>query len=130
MNFSAQQTYRNTQVTTVLPGDLTLMLYNGCIRFMKQARLAMQDKQYEEKNTNIKKAKNIVDELMITLNMEYPISGQLLQLYEFINRMLMESNINNNIEKLDFCLEFVTELRDTWIQAMKSLKSTDKVGTK
>lgn len=130
MNLSAQQTYRNTQVNTVLPGDLTLMLYNGCIRFVKQARAAIESNQYEEKNNNIKKAKNIIDELIITLNMEYPISEQMRQLYHYMNDLLIEANIRNDVEKLDTCLEFVTEMRDTWDEAMKSLKSKEKSGTR
>lgn len=129
MNIQAQQKYLNAQVNTVAPGELTLMLYNGCLKFMKQAQTALENRDYEGKNTNIKKAKDIIDELIITLNMDYPISSNLLQLYTFINEKLFEANLRKNIEALKVSIELVSELRDTWGEALRSLKSNEQLIT-
>lgn len=106
--------YENNSVTTAAPGELTLMLYNGCIKFIKQAKRAIEEKNYETKNTNIQKAQNIISELMVTLNMDIPISKQIMQMYDYMNRRLIEANIKNNPELLDEVETYVVEFRDTW----------------
>lgn len=110
--------YESNAVTTAAPGELTLMLYNGCLKFIKQAKRAIEEKNYEEKNKNIQKAQNIISELMVTLNMDIPISKHMMQLYDYMNRRLIEANIKNNLEYLDEVETFVAEFRDTWKEAV------------
>ncbi|OEF99496.1 flagellar export chaperone FliS [Vulcanibacillus modesticaldus] len=112
------QTYQQNTVATASPGELTLMLYNGCIKFIKQAKKAIDDKKIEEKNTNIQKAQNIIRELMVTLNMDYQISHQMMQLYDYMLNRLVEANIKNDIVILDEVEGFVVEFRDTWKQVI------------
>lgn len=114
----AYQTYQNNAVNTASGGELTLMLYNGCMKFIKQAIKDMNDKNYEAKNTNIQKAQNIIQELMITLDMNIEISKQMMPLYEFMQFQLKEANIKNDVAKLEEVLEFVKEFRDTWKQVI------------
>lgn len=111
-------TYQNNAVTTAAPGELTLMLYNGCLKFIKQAKSAMEEKKIEEKNRAIQKAQNIISELMVTLNMDIPVSNQMMQLYEYMNRRLMEANIKNDAALLEEVEGFVIEFRDTWKEAV------------
>ncbi|MEC0304532.1 flagellar export chaperone FliS, partial [Terribacillus saccharophilus] len=66
MSVQNYQAYQQNSVQTASPGELTLMLYNGCIKFIKFAQQAIEKKDIESKNTNIQKAQNIVRELMIT----------------------------------------------------------------
>ncbi|KZE77888.1 flagellar protein FliS [Paenibacillus elgii] len=123
MNQQAQQLYLRTQVSTAAPGELTLLLFNGCIKFMKQAQEALVTKNYNEKNVNLKKAQDIIDELMITLNMDYEISKNLKMLYVFIKEQLFEANFKLSMECLETSISLVTELRDTWVEALKILKN-------
>ncbi|MGD7023333.1 flagellar export chaperone FliS [Rossellomorea vietnamensis] len=111
--------YQNNSVTTASPGELTLMLYNGSLKFIHIAQKAIQDKNVEVKNTNIQKAQAIVQELMVTLNMDIPMSKNILSLYDYINRRLMEANIKSDAAILDEAEEMLTELRDTWKQAIQ-----------
>lgn len=106
--------YESNSVTTAAPGELTLMLYNGCLKFIKQAKRAMEEKNYEDKNANIQKAQNIISELMVTLNTDIPISKHMMQMYDYMNRRLVEANIKNNPEFLDEVESYVVEFRDTW----------------
>lgn len=115
---NAYQTYQNNAVNTASGGELTLMLYNGCMKFIKQAMRDVEDKNYEAKNTNIQKAQNIIQELIVTLDPEYEISKQILPLYEFMIYQLREANTKNSAEKLQDVLELVTEFRDTWKQVI------------
>jgi len=122
MNNQAQQVYLRTQATTASPGDLTLMLYNGCIKFMKQAHDAIEENNFEAKNINIKKAQDIIDELLITLNHGYPIAKNLEALYVYIKEQLQQANFKLQAESLTIAIELITELRDTWIEALKLVK--------
>lgn len=113
------QAYQNNAVNTASGPQLTLMLYNGCIKFIKQGIKALEEKNYEAKNTNLQKAQDIIQELMITLDKEVEISQQILPLYDFIYYQLQQGNIKNDVDSLQTALEFVTEFRDTWKEAMK-----------
>ena len=108
------QSYQQNSVNTASPGELTLMLYNGCLKFIHQAKKAIMDKNIEAKNTNIQKAQNIIQELMVTLNMDVEVSQNMMSLYDYMNRRLMEANIKNDTGILDEVESLVTEFRDTW----------------
>jgi len=114
------QTYQQNSVTTASPGELTLMLYNGCLKFIKQAKVAIQEKEIEEKNTNIIKAQNIIRELMVTLNMDYEISKQMMPLYDYLLHQLIQANLKNDTAILDEVEGFVVEFRDTWKQVIQT----------
>lgn len=119
VNIAAQNAYKQNSVTTASPGELTLMLYNGCIKFLGKAKVAMQNKNIEEQNINILKTQAIVDELMTTLNMDIEISKQMLPLYEYMNHRLTEANIKNDSAIIEEVEGLVTEFRDTWKEVIK-----------
>lgn len=114
----AYQTYQNNAVNTATGGELTLMLYNGCIKFIKQAMKDMENKDFAAKNTNIQKAQKIIQELMITLDPKIEISNQILPLYDYMQNILTEANIKNNTEKLKEALGYAEEFRDVWKQVI------------
>ena len=111
--------YKQNSVTTASPGELTLMLYNGCLKFLTRAKKAIEEKNIEEKNTNIQKAQAIISELMSTLNTELEVSKQMIPLYDYMNRRLMEANINNDSTIIVEVEGLVTEFRDTWKEVIK-----------
>lgn len=118
------QTYQDNAVTTASGPQLTMMLYNGCIKFINQAIKAVNENDFEKKNTNIQKAQDIVQELMLTLDQTVDISKQLLPLYEFVYHQLQQGNIKNDIAHLKAALEFITDFRNTWKDVMKQESSS------
>ncbi|HLR08883.1 MAG TPA: flagellar export chaperone FliS [Bacillota bacterium] len=112
------QTYQNNAVNTASGGELTLMLYNGCIKFIRRAIQNMNDEQYEAKNKNIQKAQDIIQELMLTLDSKVTISREMMSLYEYMNHRLIEANVKNDARALEEVLQFATEFRDTWKQVL------------
>lgn len=116
---SAHNAYKQNSVTTASPGELTLMLYNGCLKFLHKAKLAIQDKKIQEKNTNLQKAQAIISELMSTLNMNIEISKNMMALYEYMNTRLVEANIRNDISVIEEVEGLVTEFRDTWKEVIR-----------
>jgi len=124
------QAYQNNAVNTASGGQLTLMLYNGCIKFINQAMKDMNEKNHEGKNKHIQKAQDIIQELMLTLDQDVEISKQLLPLYEFIHYQLQQGNIKNEVHYLEEALEFITEFRNTWKEVMKQEASQYVQGAK
>ena len=116
---NAYNKYKQNNVVTASPGELTLMLYNGCIKFIGQGRKAIEDNNIQLRNMYIQKAQAIIAELMSTLKMDMEISKQMLPLYEYINHLLIEANIHSDISSLDEALKLVTEFRDTWKEVIK-----------
>ncbi|MEK4128747.1 flagellar export chaperone FliS [Solibacillus sp. FSL W8-0474] len=116
---AAFNAYKQNSVTTASPAELTLMLYNGCLKFLTRAKKAIEEKNIEEKNTNIQKTQAIIAELMSTLKPDLEVSKQMLPLYDYMNRRLIEANINNDIALIEEVEGLVTEFRDTWKEVIK-----------
>lgn len=113
------QAYQENSVLTAAPGDLTLMLYNGCLKFLNLAKKAIEEKNITEKNTNLQKAQNIINELMVTLNMDIEISKQMMALYDFVRIKLIEANVKNDLASLEEAESIMIEFRDTWKEVIK-----------
>ncbi|MDP4085187.1 MAG: flagellar export chaperone FliS [Bacillota bacterium] len=113
------QSYQQNSVNTAPPGELTLMLYNGCLKFIHLAKTAIQEKNISSRNNNLLKAQDIIRELMTTLNPDMDISKSLMPLYDYMHRRLIEANMKSDIHILDEVEEFVTEFRDTWKQVIQ-----------
>ena len=121
------QKYQQNSVMTASGQELTLMLYNGCLRFIKLAKRAIEEKQFEEKNTNLIKAQAIIQELQITLNRDVEVADNMAQLYEYIHNRLIEANMKNDIAILEEAEGHVRELTDTWKQVMKLVKENNQL---
>ena len=94
---NAYNAYKQNSVTTASPGELTLMLYNGCLKFLGRAKIEIGEKNIQDRNHYIQRSQAIIAELMSTLNMDIEISKQMLPLYEYMNRRLTEANIKNDV---------------------------------
>ena len=113
------QAYRRQQILTASPEMLTLMLYNGAIRFINEGIKFIGEEEKEKSNASLLRAQDVMIELMSSLDMEYEIAKELYPLYDYIYRALIVGNLANNIEKLEEAKEMVVELRDAWHEAMK-----------
>lgn len=120
MNLLAYQAYRNQSVTTASPAELTLMLYEGCLKFIKLSQAAIIQQNFEKKNTHLLKAEKIIEELMVTLDPQIEIAHTLQPMYDYIYRRLIEANVGNDIEILSEVHGYVAQFRDIWKEAMIS----------
>ena len=120
---NAAEAYRRQQVLNAPPEQLTLMLYNGCLKFIEEGTQTLKEKNYEAANNSLQKAQRIISEFRLTLNMDYEISHQLLPLYNYVYDRLVEGNIRSDVSKLDEAKGIITELRDAWAEAMKKARS-------
>lgn len=113
------QSYQQNSVVQSTPGELTLMLYNGCIKFLNQAKKGIETNNIELRNTNIQKAQAIIREFMTTLDKSIPVSESMYDLYEYMNNRLMEANIKNDAGIVEEVIGYTTEFRDTWKQVIQ-----------
>lgn len=119
---NAYNQYKENSVHTATPEELTLMLYNGLVKFLMQAQMAVNGKNIEKAGNCIIKAQDIVSEFRYTLDMKYEISQQLDLIYDYIYRRLVDANIKKDNGIIEEVLDLVKELRDTWEKAMKIAK--------
>jgi flagellar protein FliS len=124
---NAAEAYKRQQIMTATPEALTLMLYNGCLKFIDEGIQSVKDEKWEDANTSLQKAQNIISEFRITLDMDYDISKQLMPLYNYTYDRLVEGNMKSDVTMLEEARGIIKELRDAWAQAMK--KARQEKGT-
>lgn len=114
--------YQQNSIMTATPEELTLMLYNGCIKGIRLAKVGLEEKDYEKANLYMCKAQAIIRELRATLDMKYDIAKNLYDLYTYFLDRLIEANVKKEASILDEVEQFVSDLRDTWSEAMKDAR--------
>lgn len=117
------QQYKQNSINTATPGELTLMLYNGAVKFALMAKMAMEEKNIEKTNDALQRTQDIVRELNMTLNMDYEISKEFRALYTFVLEKLLEANIQKKPSIIDDEVMPILEgMRDNWKLAMEEVK--------
>ncbi len=119
---SVTNIYKQQSVMTATPGELTLILYNECIKDINIAVECIKKKNMEKAHNYIKNSQDIVRELNSTLDMRQPIAADMRQLYEFIQYKLLQGNIKKDIEQLNEAKELVEEFRTAWYQVIKKVE--------
>jgi len=114
--------YLEQKVLSAKPEELTLMLYEGIIKFIGQAKVFVAVGNVEKSNAAIQRAQLIIDELAATLDMEFEFSENLAQLYDFVNERLFDANMKKDAKILEEALEIAVELRDLWKDIMKAAR--------
>lgn len=120
--------YRQTSITTASKETVLLMLYEGCIKFLKRAVLAMKNKNIQEKGMYIGKAQDIIFELANSLNHEIggKISKDLEGLYLFMIEQTTKANFENDPQKLENVIKLLQTLYDGWNGAVDQIKKENK----
>ena len=117
---SAYAQYNNSKVLTASPAELTLMLYDGAIKFCNMALLGFEQNDTTKINNYIKKTLNIITELRSTLDFKYATAKDFDVVYEYIYRQLVDANVRKDQACLDEALNRIREMRDLWKEVMKA----------
>ncbi|MBU2702562.1 flagellar protein FliS [Sporomusaceae bacterium BoRhaA] len=117
--------YKRQQIMTASPEELTLMLYNGAIRFVTESMIAIDKKDIEKAHSANMRAQNIMREFMVTMDMKQEISKNWLLIDEYILHCLIQGNMKKEKDQLEEAKRWLVEFRDAWVQAMKKV-SVDK----
>lgn len=120
---NAYAQYNNNKVLTASPAELTLLLYEGTIKFCNIAMMGIEEKNIQKAHDNIKKAQAIIEELQATLNHSYKVAEDFDNVYRYIYDLLVQANMHKDKEILERALTEIRGMRDTWKEVMKKGKS-------
>jgi len=111
--------YNNSKILTASPAELTLMLYDGAIKFCNIAEAAIERGDIQKAHENIVKTQRIIDYLRQTLDMKYAVAQDFERVYEYLARRLIEANIKKDKEILEEVNMHLRSVRDTWKEVMR-----------
>ncbi len=111
--------YANNKIMTASPAELTLMLYEGAIKFTNIAIDGTVEKNVQKVHDNIMKVEHIIEEFQSTLDHKYPIAKDFDEVYNYLMMRLQEANMKKDKEILEEVLKHLRTMRDTWKEVMK-----------
>ena len=115
--------YNQSKILTATPAQLTLMLYDGSIKFCNIAIAALENNDIETAHKNIIKVQNIITEFRSTLDFKYPVARDFENVYSYIYDRSVEANIKKDKDILIEVLGHLKTMRDTWKEVMELNKN-------
>ena len=122
MSTNAAMVYKDNKILTATPAELTLMLYEGAIKFCNIAMIGIEKGDITKAHQNIIKAEKIITEFRATLDFTYPVAKDFELVYDYIYRRLVDANIKKDADILEEALNYIRVMRDTWKEVMKLSK--------
>jgi flagellar protein FliS len=115
--YASPQAYRDTSVLTASPEQLVVMLYDGAVRFLRQAEVAMDEHAWQHGLERLGRGEAIIDELLATLNMDAgEIAERLQAIYVFCKRCLVEARLQRSPDKVRHVVALLADLREAWVK--------------
>ena len=122
MTKNPYEQYKNNAIATATPAELTLMLYEGAIKFGNIAIKAIEEGDIQKAHTNIVKVQRIIAEFRNTLDFKYPVAKDFDRVYEYLERRLVEANVSKDKEIMEEMVMHIRSMRDNWKEVMKRAK--------
>lgn len=116
---SGYAAYANNKIMTASKGELTLMLYEGAIKFCNIAIAAVEQRDIQKAHINIIKVERIIEEFQSTLNYKYPVAKDFSNVYEYLQERLTQANIKKDKEILEEVIKHLRSMRDAWKEVMR-----------
>lgn len=114
--------YANNKIMTASPAELTLMLYEGAIKFGNLSIMAIEEKDVEKAHKNIMKVQRIIEEFRYTLDHKYAVAEDFDRVYKYLLTRLLEANLSKDKEIMEEVVEHLRSMRDNWKEVMKRAK--------
>lgn len=115
---SGYQKYERNKILTASPAELTLMLYEGAIKFSNIAIMAIEKGDVEKAHNSIMKVQRIITEFQATLNHKYETAKDFEEVYQYLQQRLIEANIKKDKDIMEEVLKHLRVMRDTWKEVM------------
>ena len=116
---NAYAKYNNSKVLTASPAELTLMLYDGAIKFCNVAIIGIEQNDIQKAHTNIRKVEKIIEEFRSTLDRKYAVAEDFDRVYVYLLQRLLEANIKKDKAILEEVNMHLRSMRDTWKEVMR-----------
>lgn len=124
MNNNPLAQYGQNKILTASPAELTLMLYDGAIKYCNLAILGIEQSNIQKAHDNIMKVEKIIEEFQVTLNRDYPVAEHFDNVYNYLITRLREAQIKKDKSILEEVLEHLRTMRDTWKEVMQHAKTS------
>ncbi len=118
--------YQNSKILTASPAELTLMLYDGAIKFGNIAIVAMNEKDVQKAHANIVKVQKIIEEFRATLDFKYPVAKDFDNVYSYLQQRLLQANMKKDPVVMEEVLSHLRSMRETWVEVMKKSKGIEQ----
>ncbi len=113
------QQYERSKILTASPAELTLMLYEGAIKYANIAIVAIEKGEIEKAHNSIRKVERIIEEFQATLDHKYPVAKDFDEVYKYLQKRLVEANVKKDKEIMEEVLGHLRTMRDTWKEVMR-----------
>ena len=124
---NAYAQYNNSKVLTASPAELTLMLYDGAIKFCNIAIMGIEQNDINKAHTNIRKVERIIEEFRATLDRKYAVAEDFDRVYVYLLQRLLEANVKKDIAILEEVNMHLRSMRDNWKEVMRLNKEKGRV---
>lgn len=116
---NAYARYNNSKILTASPAELTLMLYEGAIKFCNIAIIGIEQNDIEKAHVNIRRVERIIEEFRSTLDRKYAVAEDFDRVYVYILRRLLEANVKKDKAILEEVNMHLRSMRDNWKEVMR-----------
>ncbi len=127
-NLQMANAYKNQQIMTSSPEQLTLLLYNGALRFLTESIQALEQGDIPKSHNANMRVQAIVREFVRTLDMSYELTETWARLYEYTEYCLIQGNIKKDVKQLNEAKTMLEDMREGWIGAMQQTHVARAVG--
>ena len=124
---NAYAKYNNSKVLTASPAELTLMLYDGAIKFCNIAIMGIEQNDIEKAHINIRKVERIVEEFRSTLDRKYAVAEDFDRVYVYLLQRLLEANIKKDKAILEEVNMHLRSMRDNWKEVMRINRENGRI---
>ena len=121
---NAYAQYNNSRIMTASPAELTLLLYEGAIKFGNIAIVKMEQKDIEGAHKNIVKVEKIIDYLRETLDMKYAVAEDFERIYSYLSKRIVDSMVSKDPKDMEEVVMHLRSVRDNWKEVMKRAKAS------
>lgn len=119
------QMYKQQNVMTMTQGEMLTAVYDGMLKEMNFLKTAFAGRNYSEINERCKKIQVFLKHLQGSLDFKYEVSNNLNALYDYFIRVIIQANVKKDSSELDTVIQMVSELRESYIQADKKLRTAE-----
>ncbi|MBR3602020.1 MAG: flagellar export chaperone FliS [Lachnospiraceae bacterium] len=116
---NAYAKYNNSKILTASPAELTLMLYDGAIKFCNIAIMGIEQNDMNKTHTNIRKVERIIEEFRSTLDRKYAVAEDFDRVYVYLLQRLLQANIKKDKVILEEVNMHLRSMRDNWKEVMR-----------
>ena len=120
---NAYAQYNNSKILTASPAELTLLLYEGAIKFGNIAVAKIEAGDIQAAHNNIVRFEKIIDYFRETLDMKYAVAEDFERVYVYLSQRLVQANLKKDKEIMEEVLTHLRSMRDNWKEVMKKTQA-------